>query len=86
VPLATAVGAATSVWLTAWVRLKALAPAYKSEAVGRAEALAPVTAEARAAGASSLRAIAAGLNARGIVTAQGGLWSAMQVKRVLERV
>jgi hypothetical protein len=28
---------------------------------------------------------AAELNARGIVTAQGKAWSAMQVKRVLER-
>ena len=36
------------------------------------------------AGAVSLRAIAAGLNARGIPTAQGKAWSAMQVKRVLE--
>jgi hypothetical protein len=44
-----------------------------------------VVAEIRAAGASSLREIAAGLNARGIPTMQGGAWSAMQVKRVLER-
>ena len=38
------------------------------------------------AGASSLRAIASEFNARGIVTAQGKARSAMQVKRVLERV
>jgi DNA invertase Pin-like site-specific DNA recombinase len=63
-----------------------LAPAYRAEAVERAQALAPVVAEVRAGGASSLRAIAAGLNARGVVTAQGKPWSAMQVKRVLERV
>jgi hypothetical protein len=37
------------------------------------------------AGAVSLRAIAAGLNARGTSTAQGKAWSAMQVKWVLER-
>jgi DNA invertase Pin-like site-specific DNA recombinase len=63
-----------------------LAPAYRAEAVERAQALAPVVAEVRAGGASSLRAIAAGLNTRGITTAQGKPWSAMQVKRVLERV
>jgi hypothetical protein len=40
----------------------------------------------KAAGASSLRAIASEFNARGIVTAQGKARSAMQVKRVLERV
>ncbi len=42
-------------------------------------------ADVRAPGASSLRQIAAGLNARGIPTACGGAWSAVQVKRVLER-
>ena len=36
-------------------------------------------------GPSSLRQIAAGLNQRGIQTARGGSWSAVQVKRVLER-
>jgi hypothetical protein len=59
---------------------------YGQPAVERAQALAPVVAEIRAAGAVSLRAIAAGLNARGIATAEGKAWSAMQVKRVLERV
>jgi hypothetical protein len=44
-----------------------------------------MVAEIRAAGASSLREIAAGLNARGFVTARGGQWSAMQLKRVLGR-
>jgi hypothetical protein len=48
------------------------------QAVERAHALAPVIAEIRATGASSLREIAAGLNARGIPTAQGGAWSAMR--------
>ena len=61
-----------------------LAPAYRTEAARRAEKLAPVIAEVRAAGASSLRQIAAGLNQRGIPTARGGAWSAVQVKRVLE--
>ncbi len=62
-----------------------LAPAYRAQAVERAQALVPVVAEIRAAGASSLREIAAGLNARGLLTPKGGQWSAMQVKRVLER-
>jgi len=35
--------------------------------------------------ALSLRQIAAGLNQRGIPTAQSGQWSAVQVKRVLQR-
>jgi hypothetical protein len=52
----------------------------------RAADIAPTVAELRAAGAESLRAIAAGLNARGIPTARGaGQWSAVQVARVIER-
>jgi len=39
------------------------------------------------AGATSLRAIADGLNAQGIPTARGsGEWSAVQVMRMLERI
>ena len=63
-----------------------LAPAYRAQAEERAKALAPIIAEIRAAGASSLREIAAGLNERGIKTPNGGTWSAMQVKRILERL
>jgi Recombinase len=58
------------------------------EANARIAALlsAPVIAELKAAGATSLRAIAAGLNKRGIPTARGtGSWSATQVMRVLAR-
>src|SRR3954451_19780330 len=62
-----------------------LAPAAKAEAARRAGELMPIIANVRASGASSLRQIAAGLNQRGIWTAQGGAWSAMQVKRVLAR-
>src|SRR5438128_1381740 len=58
-----------------------LAPAYKAEAARRAGELKPIIADGRASGASSLRQIAAGLNQRGIVTAEGGAWSPMQVKR-----
>ncbi len=49
--------------------------------------LAPVIAALRAAGKTSLRAIAAGLNERSIPTSRGeGEWNAVQVKRVLERI
>jgi DNA invertase Pin-like site-specific DNA recombinase len=48
--------------------------------------LAPIIADIQSTGASSLRQIAAGLNARGIPTARGSQqWSAVQVKRVLDR-
>jgi DNA invertase Pin-like site-specific DNA recombinase len=47
--------------------------------------LAPIIADIQAAGARSLRQIAAGLNSRSIPTARGCRWSAVQVKRVLER-
>jgi hypothetical protein len=44
-----------------------------------------VIADLRSQGARTLRDLAAGLNARGIPTARGGTWSAVQVMRVLER-
>ena len=37
------------------------------------------------AGVELLRAIAAGLNARGVPTARGGRWQAMTVSNVLAR-
>ena len=63
----------------------------KGASVNRAEAetlaanVRPVIEAIRAAGASSNRAIAAGLNARRIETARGGQWSAVQVGRILAR-
>jgi DNA invertase Pin-like site-specific DNA recombinase len=55
-------------------------------AAERAAYVMPVIAELQAAGAVSLRAIAVGLNARGIPTARGiGPWSATQVLRTLGR-
>jgi Recombinase len=57
----------------------------KRIAAERAADIAPVIAEQKAAGATSLRAIAAGLNERGIPTARGGEWSATQVMRVIGR-
>lgn len=56
-----------------------------AKANARASDLSRDIAEIRAAGATSLRDIAAGLNARGIPTARGGEWSAVQVQRVLQR-
>jgi hypothetical protein len=47
--------------------------------------LRPIITDVQVSGASSLRQIAAGLNGRGIPTARGGAWSAVQVKRVMER-
>jgi DNA invertase Pin-like site-specific DNA recombinase len=53
----------------------------------RAADLAPTIQALQAAGATSLRAIADGLNAQNIPTARGtGQWSAVQVARVLERL
>ncbi len=52
------------------------------EATQRASDLAPIIAELRTQGATSLRQIAEGLNERGITTARGGRWSAVQVQRL----
>lgn len=49
----------------------------------RREDLLPVIEDIKAAGASSLGAIAAELNSRGIPAARGGRWSPVQVRRVL---
>ncbi len=62
------------------------AAATRSKALSRASDLAPLIAELRQQGATSLRMIADGLNERGIPTARGdGKWSAVQVQRVLSR-
>ncbi|CAO4172288.1 recombinase family protein [Methylorubrum extorquens] len=57
----------------------------QDQAARRSADLAPIIAEIRAAGATSLRQVADALNARGIPTARGGRWSAVQVQRVLAR-
>jgi hypothetical protein len=63
------------------------ARARTARANGRAADLVPIVAELRAAGVTSLRAIAAALNERGIPTARGHvLWTAPQVRRVLMRL
>jgi recombinase len=45
----------------------------------------PIIREAQRAGATSLREIAAALNARGVATARGGQWHAKSVSNVLGR-
>jgi DNA invertase Pin-like site-specific DNA recombinase len=64
---------------------KAGVEALQRAATDRAKDLAPVIAELQASGATSLRAIPAGLNDRNIPTASGRTWSATQVMRVLSR-
>jgi DNA invertase Pin-like site-specific DNA recombinase len=58
--------------------------AGRARARNRATYLAPTLKELQAAGAESLRDIAAGLDERGIAAARGGKWSAVQVARLLD--
>jgi hypothetical protein len=59
----------------------------RTRAARAAADLAPVIAELRATGVTSLRGIAAALNARGIPTVAGsGHWYHTQVARVLARL
>jgi Recombinase len=60
--------------------------AHKVGADAHADTVAPAIREAQAAGAKSLRQIAAALNGRGIATARGGKWEAATVANVLRRV
>jgi DNA invertase Pin-like site-specific DNA recombinase len=65
---------------------KAAKAALQDRARARAIDLAPTIKDLQAAGKTSLRALADGLNDRGIPTAWGSRWTAMQVARVLERM
>jgi DNA invertase Pin-like site-specific DNA recombinase len=60
--------------------------ARQEKARVRAADLTPIVKELQAAGATSLRAIAAGLNERSVPTARGGDWSPTQVMRLLEDI
>jgi DNA invertase Pin-like site-specific DNA recombinase len=62
---------------------KAAAAARTAKAHARASDLAPTIKELQSPGRESLRAIAAGLEERGIPAARGGKWSAVQVARLL---
>ena len=64
---------------------KAASQAIEKRADAHAADLAPTIAELQTTGATSLRAVAAGLNERGIPTVRGGQWTAVQVSRVLAR-
>jgi hypothetical protein len=60
-------------------------------AIGRnadrhARDLAPVVEDIRSGGATSLRAIAAELNARGMLTRRGGRWHVSNVMNLLDRL
>jgi DNA invertase Pin-like site-specific DNA recombinase len=69
-------------------KMRALSTAARQQrADARAADIGPTIRALQAAGATSLRAIATGLNAQGIPTARGGgTWSAVQVQRVLQRL
>ena len=54
----------------------------QAQAARRRVELAPIIAEIRASGATTLQQIADGLNARGIPTAWGRKWAPTQVSRV----
>ena len=60
--------------------------AVKAGAAERATDLAPIVADIRAGGATSLPAIARELNGRGIVTARGGVWHPSSVRNLLARL
>ena len=61
----------------------ASARARRARATQRATDLAPIVAELRQGGASTLRSLASGLNGKGIPAVRGGLWTAAQVRRLL---
>lgn len=58
----------------------------RAKAGAHAADLAPIIAELRASGITTLAALAAGLNERNIPAARGGSWSPVQVLRVLSRI
>ena len=60
--------------------------AQTTAAIARATGLSPLLDELRAIGATTLQALADGLNARGYRTARGGSWSAAQVRREVVRI
>ena len=64
----------------------ALRAAVAANADRHARDLAPVVADIRAGGATSLRAIAGELNARGMLTRRGGRWHVSTVMNLLDRL
>jgi DNA invertase Pin-like site-specific DNA recombinase len=60
--------------------------AIKAHAQERAQNLRAIIVDVKAAGITSVRAIADELNRRAILTARGGRWHATSVVRLLERI
>jgi DNA invertase Pin-like site-specific DNA recombinase len=67
------------------VRDRAVA-SVKADADRFAKNVAPIIREIQSSGVASHRAIARSLNARGVATARGGSWTAVQVGSILRRV
>jgi DNA invertase Pin-like site-specific DNA recombinase len=67
------------------VRPRAVAT-VKAEADRFAKNIAPIIREIQATGVGAHRGIARALNARGVATARGGKWTAVQVGSILRRV
>jgi hypothetical protein len=67
------------------VRQRATA-SVKANADKFARTVLPVIRDIQSSGMSSHRAIARSLNARGVATARGGQWTAVQVGAILQRV
>jgi DNA invertase Pin-like site-specific DNA recombinase len=67
------------------VRDRAVA-SVKADADRFARNVAPIIREIQSSGVASRRGIARSLNARGVTTARGGVWTAVQVSSILERV
>ena len=68
-----------------YARERAIA-VIKGEADRACSNLLPIIAEIRESGATTLRAIADALNARGVPTPRGGRWHATSVRNALARV
>ena len=67
------------------VRQRATA-SVKANADRFARNVLPVIREIQSGGVTSHRAVARTLNARGVATARGGQWSAVQVGAILQRI
>ena len=67
------------------VRDRAVA-SVKADADRFAKNVAPIIREIKSTGVASHRGIARSLNARGVATARGGQWTAVQVGSILRRV
>lgn len=80
----TVLGGYRGVAPSAAARTKAI-DTRANAATERATRLAPIIAELRATGRTTLAALADGLNARGVTAPRGGAWSPMAVSRIERR-